>query len=103
MTRKRFIKLCMGNLGYSRNKANEAATVAMKNSYEETYTLLCKMNNRYIESMSNALRKISESLVPVANAINTFVKAISAGVKAYTETMRAQRNYQNFWEEYSND
>lgn len=103
MTRKRFIKLCMGTLGYSRDGANAAAKAAQKSSYEVTYNLLRKTNDRYIKGLSNAMRRITESLVPVTKAFAEFAKAINAGAKAFEETMRNHRESPNFWEEYSND
>lgn len=49
MTRKKFIKLCMANFGYSRNEAEESASHIIelnKNyiaSYEERYNFILKL------------------------------------------------------------
>ena len=49
MTRKKFIKLCMANFGYSRNEAEESASHIVelnKNyiaSYEERYNFIFKL------------------------------------------------------------
>lgn len=49
MTRKKFIKLCMANFGYSRNEAEESASYIIelnKNyiaSYDERYNFILKI------------------------------------------------------------
>ena len=49
MTRKKFIKLCMANFGYSRNEAEESASHIIelnKNyiaSYDERYNFILKL------------------------------------------------------------
>ena len=49
MTRKKFIKLCMANFGYSRNEAEESDSHIVKlnknyiASYEERYNFILKL------------------------------------------------------------
>lgn len=87
MTRKRFIKLCMGQLGYSRNAANAAADLAIKNgSYETAYIFL---KNEFVSRVTAAVKEATRKLSVFANATaKAITAATSAASKAFREGMR---------------
>lgn len=93
MTRKRFVKLLMSQ-GYSRNKANGAADIAIAvyPSYEAAYTAVTErgrvlpymLDTRALEA---AMRQISDAALRICEA---FAAGMQAFCKAYSERMTAE-------------
>lgn len=65
MTRKRFVKLCMGRLGMSRNKANRIARKrASKYAIERTEVAIIAVDMAF-SAMSSAMANIVRALYEV--------------------------------------
>ena len=65
MTRKRFVKLCMGRLGMSRNKANRIAIKrASKYAIERTEVAIIAVDMAF-SAMSSAMANIVRALYEV--------------------------------------
>ena len=83
MTRKRFVKLLMGQ-GYSWNGANAMARKAQANgkTYQHTYDALT-----FCSKLSKAL---TDAVEPIAKAFKRMARAFSEGMKAFGEKYREE-------------
>ena len=82
MTRKRFVKLLMAR-GYSRNGANDMATLARAKgySYEKTY--------RLATAIPDLVDRIAPVIANFAESVKKVAAALAAGFSAFGEAYRA--------------
>lgn len=83
MKRKKFVKMLMAD-GYTRNTANAMAEIVVNKgqSYQKAYDALT-----YFGKIKKSL---INGIVPIAKEIEKIVKAVSAGVQAFSDKFRQE-------------